>query len=467
MCFEKGFICGLNEKVYGAHRERFEKGQLKEQLIAHQDDDIMQIDTIPRAPSTPGSESLNPIEAVIIKRLYDDLDISDMLSSTMMRYIFHRFGTFLTSRAVRHSIFTTYIYANHDKGVAGSLSYVEQFDLSLHYLQQAIHEGSHLEILYSTVWQVVYSDERCVRSEDSAEDSARIILNHANAYIICRQSITVDIEESLVLSGLLVLIWYWAVKSLKRLDFRSVSRLPKILVDVGQLAASCIKLMPDFRNSNLTAEWLEWFDIAKQFKHEIRAYLNCWFHLNFISDGDVDDIKRLGSIIRDKLLFYLQYPMPTEDIRKYWEWKSVVFALEYTVLVEPSIEFSQNSTIGSRALQAALKFGNNGYYKYLRKWKAFMSALLLSKLLDSQGMAAVYIANIALDDDMSDASTDLARKILAKLREGLGAREGSEAEFIREFFEAACQTREIVGLEINGRGLYDVMQLLGRKIYPS
>ena len=41
----------------------------------------------------------------------------------------------------------------------------------------------------------------------------------------------------------------------------------------------------------------------------------------------------------------------------------------------------------------------------------------------------------------------------------------AEMEFIVEFFEMACQTGDMLRLEINGRGLYDCMQLLGREIY--
>ena len=41
----------------------------------------------------------------------------------------------------------------------------------------------------------------------------------------------------------------------------------------------------------------------------------------------------------------------------------------------------------------------------------------------------------------------------------------AEKEFIVEFFEVACETGDALNLEINGRGLYDCMRLLGRKIY--
>jgi hypothetical protein len=37
-------------------------------------------------------------------------------------------------------------------------------------------------------------------------------------------------------------------------------------------------------------------------------------------------------------------------------------------------------------------------------------------------------------------------------------------EFIVEFFEVACETRDVLNLEINGRGLYDCMQLLRPKM---
>ena len=38
-------------------------------------------------------------------------------------------------------------------------------------------------------------------------------------------------------------------------------------------------------------------------------------------------------------------------------------------------------------------------------------------------------------------------------------------EFIVEFFEVACETGNVLNLEINGRGLYHCGQLLGRQIY--
>ena len=43
----------------------------------------------------------------------------------------------------------------------------------------------------------------------------------------------------------------------------------------------------------------------------------------------------------------------------------------------------------------------------------------------------------------------------------------AERVFLLEFFEVACQTGDILKLEINGRGLYDCMQLLGRDIYEE
>ena len=41
----------------------------------------------------------------------------------------------------------------------------------------------------------------------------------------------------------------------------------------------------------------------------------------------------------------------------------------------------------------------------------------------------------------------------------------TEKEFLAEFFEVACETRDVLKLEINGRGLYECMKLLGRYIY--
>ena len=43
--------------------------------------------------------------------------------------------------------------------------------------------------------------------------------------------------------------------------------------------------------------------------------------------------------------------------------------------------------------------------------------------------------------------------------------EDAQREFIVEFFEVVCETGDVLNLEINGRGLYDCMQLLTRKIY--
>jgi hypothetical protein len=48
--------------------------------------------------------------------------------------------------------------------------------------------------------------------------------------------------------------------------------------------------------------------------------------------------------------------------------------------------------------------------------------------------------------------------------EGVGV---ADVEFISEFFEMACQTGDMLRSEINGRGFYDCMQLLGRYIYKG
>jgi len=43
--------------------------------------------------------------------------------------------------------------------------------------------------------------------------------------------------------------------------------------------------------------------------------------------------------------------------------------------------------------------------------------------------------------------------------------EDTEKEFVVEFFEVACETSDVLKLEINGRGLYHFMQIFGRKVY--
>ena len=455
----------MNEKVWGARRERFERGQIEDVLGGQHGEYSMIVDDIPRAPTTSGFETLSPIDFTLLQMFWDEFLLSsdgDIVPETMARYILYRFGPNISSRAVRHSILaivTSDGYHQDDPDL-----YTKHFDMSLRYLQQAIAEHSYIDILYSSLWMVVYSSERRARSEESVADAARTILNHTNAFIICLRAITIDsIEESSLLTVLLIANWHLLFQELKRLSFRSSPRLLQIFMDAGQLAASCITLLPNVRpNSAFTDDWLSVFDIGRAFKLEIRSYLNCWFHLNFISDGDAGDIKRLGSIIRDKLLFYISYPLPTKRMQHYWETKSDVFVLEYALLVEPLMELSQNLVIRNRAVNAAMKTrGSRGYGK-LGAWKMFLSSLLFGRLSFDQGSAIDYKANITVHTELFDSTTDLSQEFLGRIKYMYDV---SDGEFISEFFEAACQAKNILRLEINGRGLYDIMQLLGREIY--
>jgi hypothetical protein len=262
-------------------------------------------------------------------------------------------------------------------------------------------------------------------------------------------------------------IWVKLGEMLKNLDVRN--SLPKVFLRVTQFTKSCVELMPDFSIWSLAgaAEW--WTDFrldAEEVAEDLQCYLNCWYHLRLLKDGDIEEINQLGSNIRDTLLFYLSSNLSIlqskdlnggdDDWEEFWDTVMSDPFLEYAVLVEPSLSLSPDVRIRYCALKVARNTPVN-------LWQSFLSALLCKSLPQEEGVFLSFQANLSEDMEMSDS---MKVRFLVLLRTEYRL-EDAQREFIVEFFEAACETGDALNLEINGRGFYDCMQLLGRDIYEG
>jgi len=202
--------CGVEEKVYGSSREALERSNLAAPNgnifnDRPDDDDDMDIEEIPRAPTTPNTEDINSSEGAFLRFFWQDIlegPKSDPLRVFVTNLI-HRFGPNISSKAVRHALLSAFL---GEEASRFNMSHLEQSVLALHYTQQAINEHAYIEILYAAFLMALYSGLD-PDSNSSVEDQASIVLNHANAYTFCLESISVDGEESAIMAFCLYFIW--------------------------------------------------------------------------------------------------------------------------------------------------------------------------------------------------------------------------------------------------------------------
>jgi hypothetical protein len=226
----------------------------------------------------------------------------------------------------------------------------------------------------------------------SAEEQANVILHHANAYCFCIKNTSIDVEEFRFIAIFLCGIWRALSNMLKGLDFRK--SLPKAFLRVNLFTKSCAELMPDFSNwSGAVGWWTEFGLDAEEVAADLQQHLNWWYHLRFLTDGDIAEINQLGSNIRDTLLFYLSLNLSTlqsndlnggnNDWEEFWDTGMSGPFLEYAVLVEPSLNLSPNLRIRYWALKVARS-------NHLDSWQSFLSALLCKSLPQDEGVFLVF-----------------------------------------------------------------------------
>jgi hypothetical protein len=346
----------------------------------------MDIEEIPRAPVTPGTEDISLSEGAFLRFLWQDmfkLPVGIALGTPLL----HRFGPNISSKAVRHALLSA-ISTDPDFD-RFALSGIEHSVLAIYYTQQAINEHAYVEILWAAAFMAAYSKAE-PDPDLSAEEQANVILHHANAYTFCMKNMSTDVEESYVMAIFLYGIWRILSKMLKKLDFRN--SVPKVFLCVNQLTKSCAELMPDFFNWSGTAEWRTELGLdAEDVEEEVRLYLNWWYHLRSVMDGDIEETNQLGSNIRDSLLLYLSLNVSTlqsgdlnggdDDWEEFWDTEMSGPFLEYAVFVEPSLSVSPNVRIRYWALKVARRKSTG-----MGIWQSFLSALLCNSLRQDEGV---------------------------------------------------------------------------------
>src|SRR5271170_5817808 len=179
-CFEKGFVCGVEEKVWGASRQALDGSddgvQNANGLVGSPDHEDMDVEEIPRAVAKPDSEYINPVDGVLLQSFWPELLCDEDLDDPHRAwgiYLLNRFGPNISSKAVRHAILSV-VAKDSQKTFGLDDSSSEHFGLSLRYVQQAINERDYIEVLYASFWLSFYSVDASPYDEESpVEDTAR------------------------------------------------------------------------------------------------------------------------------------------------------------------------------------------------------------------------------------------------------------------------------------------------------
>ena len=458
--------------MWGSNRQALEKSNRQAKIAdgfsEQPDGDDMDVEEIPRAPATPGTEDINSSEGALLRFFWQDMFRKGedwRIETVFGTQLLHRFGPNISSKAVRHALLSA--FSMEDEYDRFALSGIEHSVLAIYYTQQAINEHAYVEILYAAFLMAAYS----INEPDpdlSAEEQTNVMLHHANAYTFCMKNLSIDVEESCLMTIFLYGMWRRVSEMLKKFDFRN-----KVFLRMNQFTKSCVELMPDFSNWSPAgaSEWWTEFDfdaLAEEVAEDLQRYLNCWYHFRLLKDGDIEEINQLGSNIRDTLLFYLSSNLSMlqskdlnggdDDREEFWDTEMSAPFLEYAVLVERSLSLSPDVRIRYWALKVAR-------HTPVDFWQSFLSALLSKSLPQDEGVFLSFQANLSEDMEMSDS---VKVRFLDLLRTAYWLElEDAQREFIVEFFEAACETGDALNLEINGRGFYDCMQLLGRDIYEG
>jgi len=378
--------------VWGSHRQALEKSNRRAQIAdgfsEQLDGDDMDIEEIPRAPATPGTEDISSSEGACLRFFWQHIFSEELAVGTQL---LQRFGPNISSKAVRQALLSA-CSSMGDQYDRFALSGIEHLVLAIHYTLQAINEHAYVEILYAAVLMITYSTNE-PDPDLSAEELANVILHHAIAYTFCLRNLsTVDVKEVwLTARSDLCSIWRWLTTTLQKLDFRN--GLPKVFLRVNQFTKPCAQLMLDFNFSGGAECGLECDLDFLDFEADVQLYLKCWYHLQLLKDGDIEEINQLGSNIRDSLLFYHSMTLSTfqskdsnggdDDLEESWVTEMNGPFLEYAVLVEPSLTLSPDVRIRYRVLTVARS-------NHLDLWQSFLSALLCKSLPQDEGVFLVF-----------------------------------------------------------------------------
>jgi hypothetical protein len=152
----------------------------------------MDIEEVPRAPATPGTEDISSSEGAFLRFFWQDIFEEGPPAIALGTQLLLPFGPNISSKAVRHALISVFSTENEYGHFA--LSGIEHSVLAIHYTQQAINEQAYVEILYSALLMFVYSHSE-PDPDLSAEEQANVILHHANAYCFCIKNTSIDVEE--------------------------------------------------------------------------------------------------------------------------------------------------------------------------------------------------------------------------------------------------------------------------------
>ena len=396
MCIDKGLPCHARDKVWGEARQARENA--KNSFDGRYNDH--HIEEIPRAPTVPDTEYINPTDGALVRRtLQNWLNGSkwDVFNRTLATCLIRRFGPNLSSKAVRHALLSKVLLDDaHIPHFPVPESVLEHSVVSSRYTRQAINDAAYFDILYACYFMTASSFRPAVFPHP-LDNTASNILNHATAYLICLQNISVDVEELWLMTRMLYCILIMFFGSLEATSFRIQPQVDKIFHKVSQLTRYWVNSTPSTRKCPVRVPEQEELEFENILIREIPLYLDYWYHLSLVVDGDTDEIKQVGSVIRDKLLFDLSHSVQRLQRRANRQDPFLLrrdsCVLEYAVLVEPSIRLSQTVAIRDRTLEAALRLRQesdvfDSRFRELDRhlWPLFLAALFLERLPKHEGV---------------------------------------------------------------------------------
>ena len=420
ICFEKGFPCGINEKVWGRRRQMLNNPtQTRREPIETDSDETYraestELEEIPRTPGTPNDDILTSDDALFLEYGWRNIYLTGPNShqgpvSRIASWILRRYGEKLSSRAVRHAFLALaccYRNTRADPRVSMHLTSCYR------YTQEAISSQNYADIVYSCYFMIW---ARCTNISDLQDFDEGMA--HLSGFMICLQQLATSPSLNFEELVLMKLIWYDIYRTLNRwhthrcnAKFRNEKKIGAASIELNRLSVAWSEIHLVSRSK---PAWLHHLIRGMQLDSpafELQESLDEWYSVDVDDKAEIassplpcaiDNMQSQLTLLRNTLsqyrgLFPSLIYIPELEMHHSDELESMsvmynIFLFEYVLLVEP---FTTSSLNRKNAIITVGKIVDN-IHSHLESatavvplnslWLLFLIGLLLGQLENYSG----------------------------------------------------------------------------------
>ena len=293
LCYEKGFPCGADEKVWG-QRSGLPNGRTplsNNRKVRNTIEPVVRgcaevSEEIPRQPVTPNGLTLSSADALCIEWVWRYLSTRQLgfcgeayprAAECMVR----RYGRNISSRAVRHAVIVVAHRCRHGVQSCYDKQALQSLDYCYQYTRKAIQLTSYIDVAYASYFMAWSSALHWPKSGDASE-----MLKHLCGFMVCLQHLA---KSSLLDAEEIVLMKYQWISAFRMVSHHPSTRfdsfvprghritVAEISIELSRLVVACSNLEVDCSNQPL---WVQ--DLHRKMQLELSGYeiqrcLHFWY----------------------------------------------------------------------------------------------------------------------------------------------------------------------------------------------